>query len=69
MENWKLFDNRCGVLKWKERNDTLYNNGEDFVCYSFHPIKINMDVVVGEVEFLTWEEYQRECPSIRYLGE
>ena len=67
MATWKEFDNKGGVLKWKERNDYLINNGEDFVCYSFHPIKINLDVVVGEVEILTWEEYQKECPRVGYV--
>ena len=69
MATWKEFDNKGGVLKWKERNDHLINNGEDFVCYSFHPIKINLDVVVGEVELLTLEEYRRECPNLRYIGD
>lgn len=67
MATWKEFDNKNGVLKWRERNDYIINNGEDFVCYAFHPIKINLDVVVGEFEVLTWEEYQNECPRVGYV--
>lgn len=69
MANWKEFDNRNGILKWRERNDTLVNGGEDFVCYAFHPIMINLDVVVGEVEVLTLEEYQNERPRVGYVCE
>lgn len=69
MPNWKEFDNKGGVLKWRERNDYLINNGEDFVCYAFHPIQINLDIVVGEVEVLTLEEYKKECPILRYIGD
>lgn len=69
MATWKEFDNKGGVLKWKEKNDYLINNGEDFVCYAAHPVNINLDVVVGEVEVLTWKEYQRECPNLRYISD
>lgn len=69
MATWKEFDNKNGVLKWRERNDFLINNGEDFVCYSFAPITLNLDVIVGEVEVLTLEEYRRECPVLRYTGD
>lgn len=69
MATWQEYDNKGGVLKWKECNDTLFNNGEDFVCYALYPIKINMDIVVGEVECLTYEEYHEECPYIKYSGD
>lgn len=68
MANWKLFEPKGGILRWREKNDFLINNGEDFVCYSFHPIQINLDAVVGEVEIIGYEDYKRECPNLRYVG-
>ena len=68
MANWKEFDPKGGILRWREVNDSTFNNGEDFVCYSFVPIEINLDIVVGEVEIVSFEDYKKECPSLRYLG-
>ena len=69
MANWKLFEPKGGILKWVEKNDYLINNGENFVCYSFIPIEINLDVVVGEVEIISYDEYRKDCPSLRYFSE
>ena len=74
MAKWKLFEPRGGILRWRERNDgfanhLLVNHCEDFGCYSFQPIEINLDVVVGEVEVISYEEYKAECPDLRYRCE
>lgn len=69
MANYQHFDNRGGVLRWKERNDSLVNLGEPFVCYSLHPTEINLDLVDGEVEIISFDEYKRECPELRYSGD
>ena len=69
MANWKLLEPKGGILKWVEKNDYLISNGENFVCYSFIPIEINLDVVVGEVEIISYYEYKTECPYLRYFSE
>jgi len=67
MANWQLFEPKGGILRWKEKNDSLTNLGESFVCYSFTPIEINLDIVDGEVEIISFEDYKKECPELRYL--